>query len=57
MFTTALHCSFHTLMALLRLGNGDSGHCGNGSEKLSARVVGRLFFRCFASHRKGYSPL
>jgi hypothetical protein len=28
--TIALHCSFHTLMALLRLGNGDSGygsHC------------------------------
>jgi hypothetical protein len=57
MLITALHCSFHTLMALLRLGNGDSSHSGNGSEKLSARVVGWLFFRCFASHRKGYSPL
>jgi hypothetical protein len=57
MFTTALHCSFHTLMALLRLGNGDSGHSRNGSDKVSARVVGRLFFRCFASHCKGYSTL
>ena len=37
--------------------SASSGNGGNGSEKLSARVVGRLFFRCFASHRKGYSPL
>ena len=45
MFTTALHCSFHTLMALLRLGNGDSGYSGNGSDKVSARGIGRFLGR------------
>ena len=59
--TLALHSLLHTLVALLRLGNGDSGYSGNGSDKVSARLIGRFLCgflsRGRATHRKRYCPL